>query len=442
MKKKLSFISLCLLCISFLNAQSLERTLQDSKQAPFLSLEEAIAWARKAYPLSQNEQILTSALNLKLEKLYMTYIPHFKLQGTLSHQSEVPTLPINLPNYKALDKNQYKTTAELSQVILSGGNVWANKALDKAQTAVQKADVQNQLYKVQEAVINAYFNALLAEKQNAQNDVYLKDLHKNLKDKKIKVANGVALPSDVDKINIEILNTLKAKEQIFTQEQNAKTHLALLVGSDDFRVQMPDFASNLAFVNRCKAQSDQKNSFEKRPEMRYFSLKSEEADAKQKLEYAKSMPYLEAYIQGGYGNPGLNILKNEADTYYVAGLRLNWDFSNLYSSKQQHELVRKEKLLIASSKNEFVLELSIAAKKTLQNIASLQEQIAQNEKIIALQEHIVISSKHQNENGVLSTNDFISDINKLNSLKLEKNYQEIELLMQIYMLKQITNSYE
>ena len=210
----------------------------------------------------------------------------------------------------------------------------------------------------------------------------------------------------------------------------------MLLGEEVFALKEPNLKENLAFV-----EQNLKSSFENRPEMHYFNLKDEEARARLGLERAKNLPYLEVYIKGGYGNPSLNFLKDEFSGYYVAGLRLNWDFSNLYTTKQQNELMRKELLLNASAKEEFILQNSIEFKQGLNNIKALYKQLKQNEQIIILQEEILKNSKNQHENGILSTNDLISDINKLNSLNLEKNYQEIELLLQIYKLKQMINSW-
>ena len=40
------------------------------------------------------------------------------------------------------------------------------------------------------------------------------------------------------------------------------------------------------------------------------------------------MPRLGFFVQGGYGRPGLNVLKNQFDTYYPGGLRLSWALSD------------------------------------------------------------------------------------------------------------------
>lgn len=62
------------------------------------------------------------------------------------------------------------------------------------------------------------------------------------------------------------------------------------------------------------------------------------------------MPYIDAFFQGGYANLGLNILRSGFKEYYIVGLRLNWDISNLYSKHQQDEIIARNKLQINSQK--------------------------------------------------------------------------------------------
>ncbi len=43
------------------------------------------------------------------------------------------------------------------------------------------------------------------------------------------------------------------------------------------------------------------------------------------------MPKLGAFAQGGYGKPGLNMFDNEFSPYFLGGIRLIWNFGNLYT---------------------------------------------------------------------------------------------------------------
>ena len=87
------------------------------------------------------------------------------------------------------------------------------------------------------------------------------------------------------------------------------------------------------------------NLFQSRPELTLFKLKEEEAGLKKRTELTKSLPYIDAFFQGGYANPGLNILRSGFQGYYIVGLRLNWDISNLYSKHQQDQIIAKTQVV-------------------------------------------------------------------------------------------------
>ena len=53
-------------------------------------------------------------------------------------------------------------------------------------------------------------------------------------------------------------------------------------------------------------------------------------DAKQAVA-AGLMPRIGAFVQGGYGRPGLNMLEDSFEPYYVAGVRLSWNLGKLYT---------------------------------------------------------------------------------------------------------------
>ncbi|WP_142682659.1 hypothetical protein [Campylobacter sp. MIT 99-7217] len=97
---------------------------------------------------------------------------------------------------------------------------------------------------------------------------------------------------------------------------------------------------------------------------------------------------------------------------------------------------------IASRQEEFELNTKILLTEAGTRALSLLEKFKQNEKIALLQEKITQSSQSKMQNGVMSVNDFLTDINKLHSVKLATNYPKIEFLMQVYNIKQILNLWE
>ena len=291
---------------------------------------------------------------------------------------------------------------------------------------------------MQTSVINAYFATLLLERQINQSEIHAKELGKNLSTLKARYANGVANKSDIDKPNIEILQTQSTLANLTNEREIALSTLKELVGLEqDIELVTPN--QSLDFLKSLDMESA---SFDSRPEMRVFTQRTNEITMSKNAETARFLPYIDAFFQAGYGNPALNILKSGFNSYYIAGIRLNWDFGNLYSLHQQSELRRMQILQNDAKKEEFLLNMRIALKSQIKRANNLEDKISKDTQIIALQENVTKSAQAKLQNGVLSVNDFLSEINALNTLKLQNNYDEIELLKQIYDIYQSLNQWQ
>ncbi|WP_181882593.1 MULTISPECIES: TolC family protein [unclassified Helicobacter] len=498
--KKACVIFLMLLAFSFADSQiSQESSTRDLAQtfantpatAQILSIDEAIARSVKHYPLHKNKALLEQALSLNLSKLNLSYAPHLRLSGKATYQSDVTRFPGQIAElaeangFKGLPRDQYQIMLEISQPLIDSGITRANKKMTRASYNSAQASLETELYRVRESVINAYFNALLSQEQIKQADNHLSELEKNRQSALSRYQNGVLLQSDVDKIDMEILKAKRDKEYLQAQNLIALHTLSALSGLDSssngdadskqnaesnnfenphsnaLLLQMPQIPHDvrkylLEIANIPNAQSiiESQNAkelsraidanlqnfdFSLRPEMRYFLHKNSEIQAQQSLELTKSLPYIDLFAQGGYANPSLNILENKFKPYYIAGVRINWDFSNLYSKRQQNQIYRAQELQLKAQRDEFLLNARIKLSSEIKSASALHAQMQESQKIINLQEKILASSKSRFQNGTLSANDLLTDINKLNALQLEYNYQRIELIMQIYKIKQSLN---
>lgn len=416
-----------------------------------ITLENAITKARAHYPLHKNKELLLRAQSLELTRLNMNYIPQIRLSAKATYQSAVTKLPFDSAvlskmtgtsvDYKPLNKDQYNANIEISQPLLDSGNVWASKSTTSARYASRQAELDATLYGVQNLVINAYFSALLLDKQVKQSFIHISELEKNLKTLNARYLNGVANKSDIDKIRVQILQAQKSNENLQNERAIALDTLKELIGeSEDFSLIAPNLEEAKQYLNAVERDLARVN-FASRPEMQVFALKADEITLQKRSEIARSLPYIDAFIQVGYANPALNIFKSDFEEYYLAGIRLNWNFSNLYSTRQQNELRRVQKLEIHSQKEEFLFNAKIALKQHIKKAKNLLNSLTQDEQIIASQEELTKSAAARLKNGVLSTNDFLSEINELNALKLQHNYDETEFLLEIVQIRQTLNDW-
>ncbi len=143
------------------------------------------------------------------------------------------------------------------------------------------------------------------------------------------------------------------------------------------------------------------------PEVRLMQAQSAFYDAQKSSLTAGNMPRLGVFVQGGYGKPGLNMLSNELEAFYVAGARLSWNFGGLYTQANERKKIEVKKNSVEVQKETFLLN-------TRQNIAQLEAKIAgvkevmkMDDEIIALRESVKKSAEAKVANGTLSVTELL-----------------------------------
>ena len=143
-----------------------------------ITLNDCYQLSRENYPTIQKLDLLSKSEAYTLANANRAYFPQLSILGQATHQSEVTDLSKSVagvlplpPNISlpTIDKEQYKVVGEVSQLLYGGGAIRSQKAIAKAQTAVQTQAVETQLYNLKQRVSNLYFGALLIEAQLSQN---------------------------------------------------------------------------------------------------------------------------------------------------------------------------------------------------------------------------------------------------------------------------------
>jgi outer membrane protein TolC len=176
-----------------------------------LTIEECFKKAKANYPLIKQHDLIEKSKEYNISNLQKTFLPQIATSIQASYQTDVITLPINLPGIPSMSKEQYKATIDVSQILWDGGIVKSQKALTQASSSVERQSVEVETYSIVEQVCNLYFGTLLMKEQLKQLDILKENLEISLNIAKSMQKNGIAIASDIDALNVEILNTLQKK---------------------------------------------------------------------------------------------------------------------------------------------------------------------------------------------------------------------------------------
>ncbi len=397
--------------------------------AQTVTLEECQNAAQQYFPLAKQQSLIDQTAKNTAAALLSQYFPQIQINGQATYQSDVTKLALNLPQgFPALDvptpdKDQYKVYADVSQTIYDGGVVASQRKLAAANSRVESGKVAVEMYKLKDRVNQTYFGILLMDTQLKQTDLLQTDLQTALDKVNVMVTNGVSLVSNRQNLQAEMLKVKQAREEIITSRQSLIKVLEMLTGKD--------ISEKTTFVK----PDSQLSTPKQRPELNLIDYQLNAVKLQNKQLTAQNIPKLGLFLQGGYGKPALNMFKNEFEPYYVAGVRLTWQLSRLYTLGKERSNLKMQEKSLEIQRDLFSLNQKITETQQNTEIQNLQNKLKSDDEIILLRTEIKKTSQVQLENGVMTASDFIRDANAENQARQTKSLHEMQLLLAEYNLR-------
>jgi outer membrane protein TolC len=367
------------------------------------TLEECYALSRLNYPLIKQNDLINAVREYSIENVHSGRYPQLTINGQATYQSAVTRIPIDNPQFRvqSLAKDQYKVSADFFQSVYDGGAIRKSSELQEAAAALESQKAEVDLYKLKDRINQIYFGILLLEQQQAQTIIIRKDLESSLNKIRASVDAGVSLKMQADQVMAEML---KADQRIIEQSAMREAYiksLSLLTGKElttDTKFKTPNDA--VVFSTEIS-----------RPEIKMFNDQRKLIGSQLELNLTKNQPKAGLFLQTGYGRPGLNLLVNEFQTYYLGGLRLNWNLSGLWNIQRDKKISELNLRMVDVQQEIFELNTRIAANQILSEINKLDALIRLDEEIVVLRKNIRQAAKAQLDNGVLSANDYLRELN-------------------------------
>lgn len=395
-----------------------------------LSLTECYALARANYPLIKRMDLIGRSESYSLDNAAKAWLPQVNVSAQASYQSDVTKLPFDqerisalIPGFEipVLDKDQYRAVAEVNQMIWDGGGTRATKAVVRAEAEVNKSQLENDLYLLNDRVNQLYFGCLLQDELLEQNRLLLADLEVNLTRVEAMERNGVANRSDWESLRVVQLEARQQRVGIEASRVAFRRMLAELIGlsADSLRLETPADPGLLSMTVA-------------RPELRYFEALENLSQTRERQLTAGWMPRVGAFVQGGYGRPGLDMLDVDFAAYYVAGIRLTWNLGKLYTLANDRRKLATERREIEARRETFLLNTRLDLLNRQEEIRRLSEQLRDNEEIIELRTSVKEAAEAKLQNGVISVADLIREINAVDQARQAEAIRRLRRLMAIY----------
>lgn len=392
-------------------------TISNAQQT--LSLENCYDLVNKNYPIAKQTELLQQKSAFEIDALNKGKLPKIDLNAQATYQSDVTGFPIKLPNVVPLNKDQYRATLDVNQLIYNGGLIDMNSKFKEAQTKTQQQQVEVNLYQIKTKINQLYFSVLMLQERNELLVAKQELLNSKIKEVKSGVKNGAILPASEKVLEAE---NLKIKQQL-TEIQFDKKRLLENLSSLTF---------STIDENTTLVQPIISNDFSaeiNRPELKLYDLQNEQIDVSKELISKNNLPKINAFGQAGYGNPGLNMLDNSFQTFYMVGLKANWNVFDWNKSQKDKQALSVSEDIISTEKETFLLNNKLQLQEMENEIHKTEAILNTDLEIITLREDVVKSSDSQLKNGVITSSEYLVEFTNLYEAKTNQKLHQIQLAL-------------
>ncbi len=382
-----------------------------------ITLQECYDLVTKNYPLAKQSQLFKQQNELDLKVISKAKLPQLDFSAQATYQSDVTSIPLPNTGIEPLNKDQYRATLSVNQLIYNGGFINTSSQVKSAQLKTQQKQVEVSLYQLKQKINQLYFSILLLEKKKQLLTEKQTQLQTQLKEVKSGVSNGMLLPSSDKVLEAELLKIEQQFSEIESNKLSLVDHLSSFTGIVLNQETLFIIPLNQTIIN----------TEINRPELDLFQLKKEEIELSEALIRKQNSPKLVGFATGGYGNPGLNMLDNSFQTFYTVGVKLNWNVFDWNINKKQRESLAINKDLVETELETFKLNTNIERNNYQKEIKKISDLIKIDTDIIALRKTVLNAAESQLSNGVITTSAYITELTNLNEAENSLATHKIQL---------------
>lgn len=391
------------------------------------------------YPEIRQYDLIRQSEQYDLSNAARSWLPQISFSAQATWQNRVPEFPSALSgmldqagvSLRGLDKDQYKVALEVNQTIWDGGQSQADRRVIEATADEHRQATEVDLYAVKGRVNDLYFGILLLEERLGQTDLTIALLQSNLDKVRSLVTNGVAMQTDADAVEAELLSVQQQRVQIEASRESYRRMLELFIGQR--------LAERLERPELVEAVSEESA----RPELAWIDAQQERLAAQELSVKSATRPRFGVFAQGYYGYPGLDYFAGMVSTDWtwnaLIGVKMSWNFGAYYTKKNRLSNLRVAQQQLDIQRDVFLFNTDLQVAEEQGNISRLRRALADDDRIVALRRSVREAAESKLRNGVIDTNDLLRKITDEASARSARSLREVELLKAIYELKYTIN---
>lgn len=373
------------------------------------------------YPTTKKQEIEAKIATLNAQIAGANLYPELIISGRASYQSEVTEFQAGAISPPAISKDQYNISLGLNQVLFDGGRTRSLSELAKISGEISQANLEVEIWNVRRQLDEVFFNTILLQKQLETTNILLKDLNEQLELVRSRVKNGVLLPGNEYVMQAEILKIKQRKIQINEAIKAGYQVINYITGMEISEQTTLELPEEEGLVN-LEIEEIQ------RPELMMFDAQKKMLGVQDKINSTQKLPQISAFANTAYGRPGYNVFDDDLHVYWMIGLKANWSFKSFRNSDKKSSIVELEQQNVSASEDAFSRQVQSGLAKVRGQISAIEEQIKLDREVVDLREKVAEEKKNELQQGVITSTEYITELNALSKSQLDLNLHQIQLL--------------
>jgi outer membrane protein TolC len=388
-----------------------------------LRLDVLYAAAQQHDPRTRELALREAQTALHLRTIANERLPSVSGSAEEQYQSVVTAFPgaVGRPGQSLLH-DTFDANLQLTQTLFDPSR-GARAGVERAQLARNRADVLTALYTTRQQVNTAFFQVAELSARHEATQATITDLEAQAQVAAARVRNGAALASELSTVRAELLRRRQDDEQILADRDAAMRVLSDLTGVA-FR---GNAQAALPALEQRVAEARAADSVRSRPEFERFARSRELLTRQAEVLETQLKPRVSAFLRGGAGRPGLNILNTTIQQYWIAGLQLQWTPLDWGHAARDRESLALERGVVDAEAQAFADALRRETTSDLATIDRLQRTLASDDEIVTLREQIVRETTARFREGEVTAAQYVDRQTDLLSARITRAQHRVQL---------------
>lgn len=348
---------------------------------------------------SAQRPIVAAQSELRRTSLDRERLPTVSALATGQYVSDVPSIG----GMSMVPYQQFDAYLTLRQRLLDPTR-GARHALEDAQLGESDARLRASLWQQRQHVNDAFFTLLALDAERATLAASLHELETQRRLAATRQEAGVALASEPALLDAEVLRRRQSLDALDADAGATRAVLASLTGhavSASVRLAMPALDSAAASARRAL------DTLRTRPEYAQFANSRDALAARARVTARNDLPRLVAFGRSGYGRPGINPLARDFQSYWIAGVQLEWTPQLWGGSDREAEVQRLQAEFVARDEEQFSAQVQRAVQRDLAAMDRLRRTLESDDAIIALHERVAREARARFGEGSITVGELV-----------------------------------